>query len=74
MRCTPDAPARVKWILNHRGSICSQVGITCQLSYYTLEEFDELKRFGLEIGFKWVESHPLCAFHHAAEQAGPTEE
>ncbi len=38
--------------------------------YYTLEEFDELKRFGLEIGFKWVESHPLVrSSYHAAEQA-----
>lgn len=38
--------------------------------YYALEEFDELKRFGLEIGFKWVESHPLVrSSYHAAEQA-----
>ena len=38
--------------------------------YYTLEEFDELKLFGLEIGFKWVESHPLVrSSYHAAEQA-----
>ena len=37
--------------------------------YYTLEEFAELKRFGLEIGFKWVESAPLVrSSYHAAEQ------
>src|SRR5512139_1050481 len=37
--------------------------------YYTLEEFDELKEYGLEIGFKWVESGPLvrCS-SHGAEQ------
>jgi lipoic acid synthetase len=37
--------------------------------YYTPEEFDELKRFGMEIGFKWVESGPLVrSSYHAAEQ------
>jgi lipoic acid synthetase len=37
--------------------------------YYTLEEFAELKAFGLEIGFKWVESGPLVrSSYHAAEQ------
>lgn len=37
--------------------------------YYTLEEFEELKRFGLEIGFRWVESQPLVrSSYHAAEQ------
>jgi lipoic acid synthetase len=37
--------------------------------YYTLEEFEELKRYGLEIGFKWVESGPLVrSSYHAAEQ------
>lgn len=37
--------------------------------YYTLEEFAELKQFGLEIGFKWVESAPLVrSSYHAAEQ------
>jgi len=37
--------------------------------YYTLEEFAELKRYGLEIGFKWVESGPLVrSSYHAAEQ------
>ncbi len=37
--------------------------------YYTLEEFAELKRFGEEIGFRWVESHPLVrSSYHAAEQ------
>ena len=37
--------------------------------YYTLEEFAELKAYGLEIGFKWVESGPLVrSSYHAAEQ------
>jgi lipoyl synthase len=37
--------------------------------YYTLQEFAELKSFGLEIGFKWVESAPLVrSSYHAAEQ------
>jgi lipoic acid synthetase len=37
--------------------------------YYTLEEFAKLKRYGLEIGFKWVESAPLVrSSYHAAEQ------
>ena len=37
--------------------------------YYTLEEFQDLKDFGLEIGFRWVESQPLVrSSYHAAEQ------
>jgi len=37
--------------------------------YYTLEEFAGLKEFGLEIGFKWVESAPLVrSSYHAVEQ------
>ncbi len=37
--------------------------------YYTLEEFVELKRYGMEIGFKWVEAAPLVrSSYHAAEQ------
>jgi lipoic acid synthetase len=37
--------------------------------YYTLEEFEELKTFGKDIGFKWVESGPLVrSSYHAAEQ------
>ncbi len=37
--------------------------------YYTLDEFAELKRYGLEIGFRWVESLPLVrSSYHAAEQ------
>jgi lipoic acid synthetase len=37
--------------------------------YYTPEEFENLKRFGLEIGFQWVESGPLVrSSYHAAEQ------
>jgi len=37
--------------------------------YYTPEEFQELKDFGLGIGFQWVESGPLVrSSYHAAEQ------
>ncbi len=37
--------------------------------YYTPEEFAELKAFGLEIGFLWVESAPLVrSSYHAVEQ------
>lgn len=37
--------------------------------YYTPEEFAELKDFGLEIGFQWVESGPLVrSSYHAADQ------
>lgn len=37
--------------------------------YYTMEEFAELKDYGLGIGFKWVESGPLVrSSYHAAEQ------
>ncbi|MEL7592103.1 MAG: lipoyl synthase [Anaerolineaceae bacterium] len=37
--------------------------------YYTLEEFAELKAYGIEIGFKWVESAPLVrSSYHAVEQ------
>jgi len=37
--------------------------------YYTLGEFDELKRYGLGIGFRWVESQPLVrSSYRAAEQ------
>jgi len=37
--------------------------------YYTLEEFEELKAFGLDLGFRWVESGPLVrSSYHAAEQ------
>ncbi len=37
--------------------------------YYRPEEFAELKRYGEEIGFKWVESGPLVrSSYHAAEQ------
>ncbi|GAB4263403.1 MAG: lipoyl synthase [Candidatus Promineifilaceae bacterium] len=38
--------------------------------YYTMEEFAELKRIGLEMGFKWVESAPLVrSSYHADQQA-----
>ncbi|NMC13239.1 MAG: lipoyl synthase [Chloroflexi bacterium] len=37
--------------------------------YYTPQEFKDLKEYGLEIGFKWVESEPLVrSSYHAAEQ------
>ena len=36
--------------------------------YYTLEEFAELKRYGLEIGFRWGESGPLVRSSYHAEQ------
>ena len=37
--------------------------------YYTPEEFEELRIYGLGIGFKWVESGPLVrSSYHAAEQ------
>ncbi|MEK6222687.1 MAG: lipoyl synthase [Chloroflexota bacterium] len=37
--------------------------------YYTPKEFEELKLFGEEIGFRWVESGPLVrSSYHAADQ------
>jgi lipoic acid synthetase len=36
--------------------------------YYTLEEFAELKRIALDLGFKWVESGPLVRSSYHAEQ------
>ena len=37
--------------------------------YYTMEEFLELREFGREIGFRWVESGPLVrSSYHAADQ------
>jgi lipoic acid synthetase len=37
--------------------------------YYTLEEFKELRQYGREIGFKWVEAAPLVrSSYHAGEQ------
>jgi lipoic acid synthetase len=37
--------------------------------YYTPQEFDELKEYGLSLGFKWVESAPLVrSSYHAVEQ------
>lgn len=37
--------------------------------YYTMEEFAELKEYGLSIGFKWVESGPLVrSSYHAGDQ------
>ena len=36
--------------------------------YYPPEEFDELRRLGLELGFKWVESGPLVRSSYRAEE------
>jgi lipoyl synthase len=37
--------------------------------YYALEEFNELRAYGREIGFRWVEAAPLVrSSYHAAEQ------
>jgi len=37
--------------------------------YYSMEEFAELRDYGKEIGFQWVESNPLVrSSYHAAEQ------
>jgi lipoyl synthase len=36
--------------------------------YYTPAEFEELKRIGLEMGFKWVESGPLVRSSYRAEE------
>jgi lipoic acid synthetase len=37
--------------------------------YYTLEEFAQFNKFGLDIGFRWVESGPLVrSSFHAANQ------
>jgi lipoyl synthase len=36
--------------------------------YVTPEEFAELKRYGLEIGFRWVEAGPLVRSSYHAEQ------
>jgi lipoic acid synthetase len=39
------------------------------MRYYTLEEFQELKEYGYELGFRWVESAPLVrSSYHAYEQ------
>lgn len=36
--------------------------------YYTPEEFDHIRDFGSEIGFRWVESGPLVRSSYHAEQ------
>ncbi|MBN1284896.1 MAG: lipoyl synthase [Anaerolineae bacterium] len=36
--------------------------------YYTPEEFDALKRLGLEMGFRWVESGPLVRSSYRADE------
>lgn len=38
--------------------------------YYTPQEFEEMRAWGLELGFRWVESGPLVrSSYHAAQQA-----
>lgn len=37
-------------------------------SYYRPEAFDEFKRIGLDMGFKWVESGPLVRSSYRADQ------
>jgi lipoic acid synthetase len=36
--------------------------------YYTPDEFEDLKHYGMEIGFRWVESGPLVRSSYHAEQ------
>jgi lipoyl synthase len=36
--------------------------------YYTPQEFEEFRRIGLEMGFKWVESGPLVRSSYHADQ------
>jgi lipoic acid synthetase len=37
--------------------------------YYTLQEFEDLKLYGLDLGFRWVESAPLVrSSYHAIDQ------
>jgi lipoic acid synthetase len=36
--------------------------------YYAPDEFEDLKRYGMEIGFRWVESGPLVRSSYHAEQ------
>jgi lipoic acid synthetase len=36
--------------------------------YYEPHEFDDFKRIGMELGFKWVESGPLVRSSYRAEQ------
>jgi lipoic acid synthetase len=38
--------------------------------YYTLEEFEEMRNYGLNLGFRWVESAPLVrSSYHAGLQS-----
>jgi lipoic acid synthetase len=42
--------------------------------YYTLEEFEELRNYGLYLGFRWVESAPLVrSSYHAGLQSDSSE-
>jgi lipoic acid synthetase len=37
--------------------------------YYTPQEFEDLKQYGLELGFRWIESAPLVrSSYHAIDQ------
>ncbi len=39
--------------------------------YYTMEEFAELRDYGKEIGFKWVEFEPAGTLVIPRRRAGP---
>ena len=36
--------------------------------YYTLQEFQDLKTYGMELGFRWIESGPLVRSSYMAER------
>jgi lipoic acid synthetase len=36
--------------------------------YYSMEEFEALRQYGLDLGYKWVESGPLVRSSYHAEQ------
>ncbi len=72
-----DEVKEVMWDQRHWGVDILTIGQYLQPSkkhlpisrYYTPQEFNELKEYGLAIGFKWVESAPLVrSSYHAAEQ------
>lgn len=74
---TPDAIREVMRMLRDWGVDILTIGQYLQPSrhhlpiarYTTPEEFAEFKRYGLELGFKWVESGPLVrSSYHAVEQ------
>ena len=57
------------WISSPLGNTFSPAGTIAVDRFYTPDEFEELKVFGRELGFNWVESAPLVrSSYHAAEQ------